>query len=148
MGNNSKVQMKGKGSINLKHGKFKDVIYVPSLATNMLYIYHMTHTGSPKRAIFCHDLVEMTYISSGNIIAKGDENHSSRAYEFSHFMPFSEPVHSQEPLSRESKNISSTSFAYPAISVYEVEIQGDSNPYPVPTSKLEARKMIGNPSDT
>ena len=71
----------------------------------------MTHTGSPKRVIFGPDSVEITYISTRNIIAKGAANHASKAYEFSHFMPFSEPMHSQQPLAREGKNISSTSFA-------------------------------------
>ena len=71
----------------------------------------MTHTGSPKRVIFGPNSIEITDISTGNIIAKGVANHASKAYEFSHFMPFSEPVHSQLPLEREGKNISSTSFA-------------------------------------
>ena len=35
MGNSSKVHAKGKGSIKLEHGKFKDVLYVPSLAANL-----------------------------------------------------------------------------------------------------------------
>ena len=48
MGNNSKVQTKGKGYIKLEHGRFRDVLFVPSLASNMLSIYQMTHTGSPK----------------------------------------------------------------------------------------------------
>ena len=67
---------------------------------------------------------------------------------------FPKLVHSQQPLAREGKIISSTSFAAstsiadPAVSVYEIEIRGDSDIDPVPTSKLEARKMTGNPSDT
>ena len=131
MGNNSEVQAKGKGSIKIEHGKFKDVLYVPSLATNMLSVYQMTHTVSPKRVKFGPDLVEITYISTRNIIAKGAKNHASKEYEFSHFMPFSEPVHSQQPLAREGKNISSTSFAVstsivdPTVSVYDIEIQGE-----------------------
>ena len=110
----------------------------------------MTHTGTPKRVIFGPDSMEITDISTGNIIAKGVANHASKAYEFSHFMPFSEPMHSQ----REGKIISSTSFvastsiAEPAISVYEIEIQDDLYPDPVPTPKQEARKMTGNPFDT
>ena len=48
MGNNNKFQTKGKVSIKLEHGKFKDVLYVPSLAANLLSVYQMTHTGSPK----------------------------------------------------------------------------------------------------
>ena len=69
-------------------------------------------------------------------------------------MPFSEPVQSQQPLAREGKIISNTSFeastsiADPTISVYEIEIQGDSDPDPVPNPKREARKMTENPSDT
>ena len=94
MGNNSKIQTKGKGSIQLDHGSFKDVLFVPFLTSNLLSVYQMTHTGSPKQVIFGPDSVEITYISTGNIIAKGGENHASKAYEFSHFMPFYEPVHS------------------------------------------------------
>ena len=69
-------------------------------------------------------------------------------------MPPSEPVHSQQPLAREGKIIASTSFtastsiADPSISVYDIEIQGDSDLDSVPTSKLEARKMTGNSPDT
>ena len=89
MGNSSKVQAKGKGSIKLEHGKFKDVLYVPSLAANLLSVYQMTHTGSPKGVIFGLDSMEITNISTGNIIVKGAANHASKAYEFSHFLPFS-----------------------------------------------------------
>ena len=104
--------------------------------------------------IFGPDLLEITYISIGNIIAKGATNHASNAYEFSHFMPFSKPVNSQLPLEREGKNIPYTSFtvstsiAEPAALVYEIEIQGDSDPDPVPIPKREARNMTGNPSGT
>ena len=76
------------------------MLYVPSLAANMLSVYQMTHIGSPKRVIFGPDLVEIIDISTGNIIAKGVANHASKAYDFSHFIPPSEPVHSQQPLAR------------------------------------------------
>ena len=95
MGNRSQIQSNKKGSNKIEHGKFKYVLYVPSLATNLLSSYQMTHTGSLKRVIFSPDLVEITIISIGNIIAKDVANHASKAYEFSHFMLFSEPVHSQ-----------------------------------------------------
>ena len=76
------------------------------------------------------------------------------AYELSHFLSFLEPVHSQQPLAREGKIISSASFEAstsivdPSFSVYEIEIQGDSDLDSIPTSKLEVRKMTGNPPDT
>ena len=44
MGDDTQIQAEGKGSIKLEHGVFKNVLYVPSLATNLLSIYHMTHT--------------------------------------------------------------------------------------------------------
>ena len=135
MGDDSQIRAKGKGSIKFEHGKFKDVLYVLSLATNLLSIYQMTHTGPPKRVTFGHDSVEITHISIGNIIAKGAANHASKAYEFSHFLSFSYPLHSQLPLERGGKNIISTPFAVstsisesevePVVSVYESEIQSD-----------------------
>ena len=88
----------------------------------------MTHTGSPKQVIFGPDSMEITDISTGSIIAKGTANYASKAYEFSHFMPPLEPVHSQQPPAREGKYIASTSFtastsiANPSISVYDLNI--------------------------
>ena len=128
MGNNSQIRAKGNGSIKFKHGKFKNVLYVPSLVANLLSVYHMTHTDSPKRVIFGPNSLEITYISTRNIIAKHAANHASKEYEFSHFMPFLEPVHSQLPLERGGKNISSTYFAVSTsiaelvVSVYDIEI--------------------------
>ena len=48
MGDDTQIQAERKGSIKLKHGVFNDVLYVPSLATNLLSVYQMTHIGSPK----------------------------------------------------------------------------------------------------
>ena len=48
MGDDTQIRAEGKGSIKLKHGVFKNLLYVPSLAANLLYVYQMTHTGSPK----------------------------------------------------------------------------------------------------
>ena len=100
------------------------MLYVPSIAANLLFVYQMTHTRSPKRVILGHDSVEIINIYTQNIIAKGATNHASKEYDFSHFMPFQEPMHSQQPVAREGKNISSTYFAFstsiadPAVSIY------------------------------
>ena len=82
MGYDSQIQAKGKGIIKLEHGVFKNVLYVPSLVANMLSVYQMTHTESPKRVLFEPDLVEISDISTGKLVVKGVVNHASKAYEF------------------------------------------------------------------
>ena len=65
------------------------MLYVPGLTSNLLLVYQMTHTGSPKNVIFSHDDVEITEISNGKVIEKGVVDHTSKAYKFSHFLPYS-----------------------------------------------------------
>ena len=87
----SLTESKGKGRIDLDHGQFSDVLYVPGLASNLLSLYQMTHTGSPKKVIFSPDEVEIIEISSGRVIAKGVVNHAQKVYMFSHFLPYLNP---------------------------------------------------------
>ena len=117
MGDDTQIQAEGKGSIKLEHGVFKNVLYVPSLAANRLSVYQMICTGSPKQVVFGPDSVEISDISTRNIIAKGVANHASKAYEFSHFLPYSDPVHSQQPFEREGKFILPKPFAYGNVSI-------------------------------
>ena len=69
MGYDCQIPTAGRGSVKIQHGEFKNVLYVPCLATNLLYVYQMTHTGSPKRFTFESDLVETIEKDIGNIIA-------------------------------------------------------------------------------
>ena len=39
MGDDTQIQDEGKGSIKLVHGVFKTILYVPSLAANLMYVY-------------------------------------------------------------------------------------------------------------
>ena len=71
----------------------------------------MTHTGSPEQVVFGLDLVEISNISTGNIIMKGVAKHASKAYEFLDFLPYSSPVQSQQPFEREGNNSLSPPFA-------------------------------------
>ena len=48
LGDDSLTESKGKGRIELDHGNFNNVLYVPGLAFNLLSVHQMTHTGSPK----------------------------------------------------------------------------------------------------
>ena len=67
-------------------------MYVPSLASNLLSVYQMTHTGVPKRVSFIPNDVEIMELASGKLIAKGLANHHARAYGFSHFVPDAKPT--------------------------------------------------------
>ena len=44
MGDYFQIVLNGKGTVNLEHGSFYDVFYVPSLASNLLSVYQMTQT--------------------------------------------------------------------------------------------------------
>ena len=69
MGDDNQILVAMRGSIKIQHDEFKNVLYVPSLATNLLYVYQMNHTGSPKRVTFDFDTIEITKASNGNITA-------------------------------------------------------------------------------
>ena len=100
LGDDSLTDSLGKGRIDLNHGKFNNVLYVPGLASNLLLVYQMTHTRSPKKVILSPDYVEYTEISNGKFIAKGVVDHTSKVSKFSHFIPYSNPssllIHANE----------------------------------------------------
>ena len=100
LGDDSLTERLGKWRIDIDHGQFSNVLYVLGLASNLLSVYQMTHTGYPKKVIFSPDEVDITEISSGKIIAKGVANHTLKVYMFSHFQPYSNPfallIHANE----------------------------------------------------
>ena len=61
MGDDSTIISKGQGTVDLENGFFSNVLYVPSLASNILSVYQMTHTGMPKRVSFIPNDVEITH---------------------------------------------------------------------------------------
>ena len=91
MGYDSQVSSKGKGTIHLEHGSFKNFLYVPSLDSNLLSVYQITHIGLPIRVVFNPDDVEISEIASGKLIVVGKGNHSAKTYEFSNFVSDSKP---------------------------------------------------------
>ena len=83
---------KDKVLLILKMVFFSNVLYVPSLTSNLLSVYQMTHTGVPKRVSFIPNYVDIMDLASEKLIAKGLANHHARAYEFSHFVPNAKPT--------------------------------------------------------
>ena len=60
MGDDSTIISEGQGVVNLEHGYFSNVLYVPSLASNLLSVYQMTHKGVPNIVSFIPYDVEIT----------------------------------------------------------------------------------------
>ena len=100
LGDDYETKSKGNGRIDLEHGSFNNVLYVPGIAANLLLVYQMTHNGSPKKVVFTSNDVEITEISNGKVIAKGVVDHTLKVYKFSHFLPYSNPsallIHANE----------------------------------------------------
>ena len=49
LGDYSLTDSLGKARIHLDNGKLNNVLYVPGLASNILLVYQMTHSGSPNK---------------------------------------------------------------------------------------------------
>ena len=80
----------------------------------------MTYTGSPKKVLFGPDSIEIIKISNEDIVAKGIADHASKAYMFSHFMPFTIPASPQLPFkTNEGINIHSLPIA-DSVSLHDI----------------------------
>ena len=92
MGDDSTIISEGQGTVDLENGFFSNVLYVLSLAANLLSVYQMTHIVMPKSFSFSPNDVEIIEIASRKLIAKGLANHHAKAYEFSHFVADAKPT--------------------------------------------------------
>ena len=100
MGNNAALPVCEKGSVCIQDGIFNDVLYVPSLSTNLLSIFQITSRKSGKIVEFTADSIFIQDRVIGGLIAIGIVDSSSRLYTFSHFFP---PSPSLEHVSSHSK---------------------------------------------
>ena len=92
MGDESTIISEGQNTVDLENGFFSNVLYVLSLASNLLSVYHMTHTGVPKRVYLSPNYFEIMELASRKLIAKGLANHHAKACEFSHFVADANPI--------------------------------------------------------
>ena len=85
LGDATPAKVCGEGIVDLEGGCFTNVLHVPSLSTNLLSIYKITHFGSGGKVDFTPDSAVITDISIGSQLAHGIADHGSRLYFFSHF---------------------------------------------------------------
>lgn len=77
MGDNTLVEVCGRGSVDVGDGTFHDVPYVPSLSTNLLSVHQITHTSLGKGVEFTLDSVEIRELHNDSTIAVGRVDHQS-----------------------------------------------------------------------
>jgi hypothetical protein len=90
MGYNSLVEVTNKGRIELTNISFKNVLHLPKLSVNLLFVYQMTNSGIGKKVIFTPNAVDIYDMQTNSRVATGEVNHQSRLYTFSEFIePYS-----------------------------------------------------------
>lgn len=89
IGDDTQVEVEGKGSVDMDDGTFENVLYVPNLSTNLLSIYQITLYGNGKKVEFTPDSVVVKELDDDALVAVGQVNDNSRLYSFSHFVPSS-----------------------------------------------------------
>ena len=92
VGDDTKMEVEGKGHVEMENGEFKDFLYVPNLSSNLLSIYQITRLGDGNKVEFLPDSVMVRNLKDDLLVAVGKVNHDKRLYSFSHFVPKS-PLH-------------------------------------------------------
>ncbi len=55
MGDDAKMEVEGKGHVEMENGEFKYVLYIPNLSSNLLSVYQITHLGDGHKVEFLLD---------------------------------------------------------------------------------------------
>jgi hypothetical protein len=75
----------GKGFVDVGIGTFEDVLCVPNLSTNLLFVYQIAQNG--RKVEFTPDSITIRDLEDNALLAVGKADHESRLYAFSHFVP-------------------------------------------------------------
>jgi hypothetical protein len=86
MGENSSVEVTGKGRIELTNESFENVLHVPKLSVNHLSVYQMTNSSTENKVIFTPNSMDIYDMQTNSKVATGEVNHQSRLYTFSEFV--------------------------------------------------------------
>jgi hypothetical protein len=86
MGNNSYVEVTGKGRIELTNGSFENVFHIPKLSVNLLSMFQMTNSRTKKKVIFTQKFMDIYDMQTNSRVSTGEVNHHSRLYTFYEFI--------------------------------------------------------------
>ena len=68
VGNDTQVEVQGKGNVEMDNGIFKDVLHVPNLSTNLLSIYQIIHYGCGNKVDFLPDIVVVKNLKDDSVM--------------------------------------------------------------------------------
>eukprot|EP01018_Ginkgo_biloba_P007632 Gb_17515 [translate_table: standard] len=91
LGDDTPAIVSGRGFVEVEGGTLKNVLSIPSLSTNLLLVYQITHLGESMRVQFSPDLVKIRMLHNDTTIVVGKAYHQFRLYTFSHFAPDTYP---------------------------------------------------------
>jgi hypothetical protein len=75
MGDNSPVEVTGKGIIELKNESFENVLQVPKISVNILSVYQMTNSSTRKRFIFTPNAMDICDMETNSRVSTSEVNH-------------------------------------------------------------------------
>jgi hypothetical protein len=75
MGDNSSIEVTGKGRIEVTNRSFENVLHVPKLSINLLSVYQMTNSGIGKKFVFTPNDVDIYDMQTNSKVATSEVNH-------------------------------------------------------------------------
>jgi hypothetical protein len=86
MGDNSPVEVTGKGRIELTNGSFENVLHIPKFYVNILSVYQLKNYNIGKRVIVKPDAVDIYDMQTNSMVSTTEVNHQSRLHTFYEFI--------------------------------------------------------------
>jgi hypothetical protein len=72
MGDDTPVEVTRQGRVELQHGSFENVLHVPKLSVNLLFVYQIVHSGTGKRVEFTPDSITIYDMHDNSKIVVGE----------------------------------------------------------------------------
>jgi hypothetical protein len=86
MGDNSSVEVTGKGRIELTNESFENVLHIPKLSVNLLSMYQVENYDTGNKVIFTQNSMDIYDMKTNSRVATSEVNHQTRLYTFSKFI--------------------------------------------------------------
>jgi hypothetical protein len=75
MGDNSSVEVTGKGRIELTNESFDNLMHVPKLSVKILSMYQMMNYGTEKKFIFTPNVMDICDMQTSSRVSTMEVNH-------------------------------------------------------------------------